>query len=466
VGKRLTLSYLPATQADADLIASYLPKPHADGSPIQPSELPTSLPGYLIRLKAQINLDGQVVAQSTQAVQMGTDLYSTGGFTQLYDASQWDLTSEESNVAGQATAIGISAGGISAEQLNQLKVRLTSNQSALQSGNTATIASLSGEQLSGDLLSAMLWSWFAAAESHNRLSQNQAGIVENPGLSYGLFHAVANPVYSWGVIRKVTFPGVNMDIGHVRNLTWAKDNDQAKWVAYNRLRGQYMSALEHAVPERFLLDSSQCNIQGNTTTNPNLPTCPQGVSAVKAIGIAAQAEQKVFTITREVYQNNPGIVSSQLSSHSQNTKDRVRQALDVGYEVSIHEAPITQDGWAGAGFILTDPNTGAGAYLIDGGANGGMLLLAAAGLEGLAKIAIGAILAGIFLGTTLVTVPFAAVVIVLAGLAYFAAQLFDTENPDHKWNHGFIKFMTFVPSFGSQAGFAFLAAQLFLTYFR
>lgn len=58
IGKRLTLSYIPASQADADTIASYLPKPHADGTPILPSELPTSLPGYLIYLKAQINLDG------------------------------------------------------------------------------------------------------------------------------------------------------------------------------------------------------------------------------------------------------------------------------------------------------------------------------------------------------------------------------------------------------------------------
>ena len=49
-GKRLTLSYIPASQADADLIASYLPKPHADGTPIQLSELPSSLPGYLINL--------------------------------------------------------------------------------------------------------------------------------------------------------------------------------------------------------------------------------------------------------------------------------------------------------------------------------------------------------------------------------------------------------------------------------
>ena len=156
VGKRLTLSYAPATQADADLIASYLPKPHADGSPILPSELPTSLPGYLIRLKPQITLDGQVVATSSTSVQMGTDLYSTGGFTQLYDTSQWDLTSEESNVAGQATAIGISAGGISATQLSQLKDRLANAKTRLEAKD---VTGLTGEQLSGDLLTATIWSW-------------------------------------------------------------------------------------------------------------------------------------------------------------------------------------------------------------------------------------------------------------------------------------------------------------------
>jgi transglutaminase-like putative cysteine protease len=377
VGKRLTLTYAPASQADADLIASYLPKPHADGSPTQPSELPTSLPGYLIRLKPQINLDGQVVAQSATSVQMGTDLYSTGGFTQLYDATQWDLTSEESNVAGNSTAIGISAGGISAPQLDRLRQRLQAADTQLQALTSSpasnAAAGLSGEQVTGDLLAATLWSWFASSENHSRLTRNPAGMVENPGLSYGLFHALANPIESWGVIRKVTFPGFNMDVGHVRNLTWAKDNDSEKWVRYNKLRGQHMSGLEAAVPERFFNDPGQCNLQDATTPNPSLPACPQGISALKAIGIAAQAGQKIFTITQQVYANNPNIVSSHLWAHSANSKDRVEQALAAGYEVTIHEAPIAQNGWSGAGFILTDPTTGAGAYLIDGGSNGAFL---------------------------------------------------------------------------------------------
>lgn len=89
--------------------------------------MPTSLPGYLIQLKAQINLDGVAVATSSTALPMGTDLQSTGGFTQLGDPTQWDLTRETSNTLGQATAIGIIA-----VQLSQLKDRLAATKTKLE----------------------------------------------------------------------------------------------------------------------------------------------------------------------------------------------------------------------------------------------------------------------------------------------------------------------------------------------
>ena len=300
---------------------------------------------------------------------MGAYLQGQGGFTQLYDPTQWDLTPDASYTAGQATAIGISA-----KQLDTLKTRLENTKTQLQANN---VQNLTGEQISGDLLTAVIWSWFAAAESHNRLSQNQAQMIENPGLSYGLFHAVADPIYSWGVVRKVTFPGVNMDIGHIRNLTWAKDNDAKKWIAYNRLRGQYMSALEHAVPERFFNDPAQCNLQGASNPTAGLPDCPQGISAVKALGIAATQGQKIYTITQQVYADNPNLVNTALQAHSYDTQSRIQQSLNAGLEVTVHERPITESGWTGAGFISIDPITGAGAYAIEGGANGGWYSLVA-----------------------------------------------------------------------------------------
>lgn len=252
-----------------------------------------------------------------------------------------------------------------------LKARLETTKSQIQANSAAALA---GEQISGDLLTAVIWSWFVEAENHNRLSQREGGVVETPGLSYGLFHAVASPVYSWGVVRQVRFPGVNLDIGHIRNLTWAKDNDQSKWVSYNRMRGQYMSALEHAVPERFFSDPLQCNLAGTTTPVAGLPECAQGISAVKAIGLATAQGQKIYTITSKVYQNRPNIVNEALTAHSQETKNRVQSALTAGMEVTIHQSPIMESGWKGAGFISIDPQTGAGAYTIEGGSNGGILL--------------------------------------------------------------------------------------------
>jgi hypothetical protein len=346
----------------------------------------------LIRLKAQINLDGTPVATSATALSMGTDLASTGGFTKLSDIGQWDLTSETSNVVGQATAIGISAGGISAVQLTTLKDRLAATQAKLQQVQanpataTATLAGVTGEQISGDLLTATIWSWFAAAESHNRLSQNQANMIENQGLSYGLFHAIAQPVYSWGVIRAVKFPGVNMDIGHVRPIGWSKDNNRAPWIAYNKLRGQYMSALEHAIPERFFNDPAKCNAEGATTPIAGLPSCPQGISAVKAIGLAAAQGQKIYTITQDIYRANPNIVNTNLSALSYSTKQGIQNALDAGNEVTTHERPITQSGWTGSGYTFIEPETGAGGYIIDGGSNGGYLVLAALLSFGLAPL--------------------------------------------------------------------------------
>ncbi|WP_082567450.1 transglutaminase domain-containing protein [Pelomonas sp. Root1217] len=401
-GKRLTLSYVPATHADADLIVSYLPKPHADGSAILLGEFPAGLPGYLIKMKPQISLDGQVVAQSNQALTMGTDLFSAAGFTRVSSPADWDTSTAESHVVGQATAIGLSLQGVSAAQLGQLQIRLQATKTQLQANN---LNGLTGDQISGDLLTATIWSWFAAAERHGRLSQNQANITENAGLSYGFFHATVQPIYSWGVVRQVRFPGVNIDVPHLRSLTWSKRAITADVVSYNRQRGEYMSALENAVPERFFNDTSKCNLVGHPNPVPGLPACPEGISAVKAIGLAAQAGQRIYMITPEVYNANPDLVQSQLGAHTAKTQARVQTYLEAGWEVSIHQLPITQNGWTGAGFSAVDPQTGAGGYIIEGGGNGGWL-------------------SGFVLGASVIAI-FAAVPLVLAGtygavIAYLA----------------------------------------------
>ena len=51
----------------------------------------------------------------------------------------------------------------------------------------------------------------------------------------------------------------------------------------------------------------------------------------------------------------------------------IRAALAVGKEVIVHTDPISVPGWSGAGYVIFDAETGAGAWKIGGGGDGGFL---------------------------------------------------------------------------------------------
>ena len=53
----------------------------------------------------------------------------------------------------------------------------------------------------------------------------------------------------------------------------------------------------------------------------------------------------------------------------------IRNGVNAGKTVTVHDTQITLNGWSGTGYIILDPNTGAGAYMIGGGLDGGSTLL-------------------------------------------------------------------------------------------
>ena len=161
-----------------------------------------------------------------------------------------------------------------------------------------------------------------------------------------------------------------MDVGHMRYLRWSKANDKQAWIAYNRMRGQQASALEHATPEAFWMDRKQCRYTDETGNiqNPSLTDCPQAVSAVKAIAIAASQGQKIYTIT----QKNAAVVLPKLAL-SKGVAEEIQNAVASGKEVTVHEKAINAYGFSGFGYTVIDPETGVGGYLIEGKGSGGWL---------------------------------------------------------------------------------------------
>ena len=128
--------------------------------------------------------------------------------------------------------------------------------------------------------------------------------------------------------------------------------------------------MEHAVPEQFWVDKSQCryeNEQGQIQ-NPNQADCAQGVSAVKAIAIAQAEGQRIYTIDP----SNAATALPKLPVGG-TVGQEIQSAIQAGKAVTFHERQINAHGFSGYGYVITDPETGGGAYLIEGKGNGGSL---------------------------------------------------------------------------------------------
>ena len=391
-GKKLTLAWVAASAADEAAIKALIPTP-PPGQQLDPSQLPRGL-GSSIHLKPELRLDGTPVATGP-GMGAGSEPVGQGGYTR-YGQQDWDET-QDPLIAGQQTAIGLSIQGISQAQLQTLKTRMEATkqkleqaQAAPEAQRPAILQGMTGEHLTGDLLTATIWGYFAALQSHGSIASAQAQMYDRPALSYGLFHAQVKPRKLYGIVTTgIRFQGLNMDIGHLRHTRWVKnDNPQSainnkpeltqngkssaqnRWIAYNRLRGQYNSAMEHVVPEQFWVDKSQCSYTDETGTikNPAMADCAQAVSAVKAIAIAQAEGQRIYTIN----QSNAATALPKLPVGG-TVGQEIQSAIQAGKEVTFHERGINAHGFSGYGYIITDPDTGGGAYMIEGKGNGGVL---------------------------------------------------------------------------------------------
>ena len=128
----------------------------------------------------------------------------------------------------------------------------------------------------------------------------------------------------------------------------------------NTMFAQFIADAVLAVCRQLTVPEQMFSIEDNK---------PQGIPAVKALAIASQQGQKIWTIDK----NNLSLALSRINLGADAELD-IRNAVNAGKIATAHETRINFNGWIGEGYTLVDPNTGAGAYMISGGGNGGTLI--------------------------------------------------------------------------------------------
>ena len=194
----------------------------------------------------------------------------------------------------------------------------------------------------------------------NFVRTNAIGVTAIRLPSENIFSSELKVNSFFGIPLSASSGGLAMDVDRLMTLVKALDGNTAKAKQFFLSSGMNGSAFEHSVPEQMF----------STPENP-----AQGISAVKALQIANDQGIPIYTIN----QTNIGTILPQLQVDA-DVKADIQNAVNAGKEVTVSKTNVTFNGWIGCGYIIVNPVTGEGAYMLGEGLGGGRLMIACGAL--------------------------------------------------------------------------------------
>ena len=330
IGKRLTISYVPATASDEATVSSY-------GGLY-------STPPYLISVKPVVKVEGAIVAQGN-AIGAGKTQRLEFFFDNTFSQEQV----ENIVVAGEYYAIALnSQSGITHEDILDRGGRLRTINAKIDLNDPTTLDDRLGELFH---LSAMVYHQNIDAAVRKMAPLHK--VVDIRDVSEIMYFLTLKIDTVFGVPKKMTPAGIIADMDRNTHLVIPVDGDLGRIKPFMQLIGNQTSYLEHAVTEKIYH--------------------AEALSAVKGIQLAHDQGISVHTVTN---QNISSILP--LLQVSTGVKEDITNAVNAGQEVIVPEQnPIVGD-WKGVGYIIQDPVGGAGAYQISGGFGGAVIVNSAA----------------------------------------------------------------------------------------
>lgn len=322
IGKRLTLSYAPATAADETTISAY-------------GDL-FSTPAYLVSLKPQLKLDGILVAEGSP-VGAGEEERLVFLFNNTINSDQV----ENIIISGGYYSIGLDVQNVPQIQaLSRIdKLRTISDQ--ITAGQPVSL-----DDHLGELLYVTAMTYHQKLDAATRQIRALHQVVTVRDISVIMAFVDISVAYLFGAPKSISPAGLIVDLDRNVHTVIPVDGDLSRIKPFMQLIGNQSSYLEHKVLEEIYET--------------------QAVSAVKVIQLAHDQGIPVHAITN---QNISTILP--LLRLSEEVKTDIINAVNSGQEVIVPERDLTVQDWIGVGYIIQDPIGGDGTYRISGGFGGG-----------------------------------------------------------------------------------------------
>lgn len=325
-GKRVVLAYAPASEADEAILEQY-------GGIFK-------TPAYLLKLKPQLLVDGEVVAEGSVC---------NAGYRQKYTINihngsphKNDSKVENSVAAGGIYCVALDYGTISAGELESLSDNMDALKEIVSEDNIYTDAGM------GEMLNSIAKAYFAQLDMYNAIISGQYNVTSTRDLSVGIVGFNINVVYTFNRPAELNEGGVFLDIGHDAHSVVSNDNNNKNEKTYMLQSGIYASAMEYGILEQV--------------------TGVESVSTIKTFQYAVENNISFHAIAKE----NISTETSQLNV-SEQIKQDIYTAVNTGKIVIIPEQEIEINQWSGIGYMVLDPDTFACGYMISGGLAGGAM---------------------------------------------------------------------------------------------
>lgn len=316
--RRLGLQFDPATQADADVLAAA-----RNGGA-------SSLPVYLVDVVPSVKLDGQVLGAGGP-VQMGGSFF----LDVVFQGPDGPTTVEYQIVAGDEIVVGVTGNGF-APAVVQKRFQ--------QRGVTEP----------AEYLHQVGLHYWMETDYLGEIAAQGAGVHQLRLPSVGLFESPLSVAYFFGAPRSGVYQGNVMDVK--LSLMGVAGPSPAARVNFMKQAGFQGSYLEGSVFDQL------------ATTNDPTPA-NHGISSIHLLSAAMAQGIPVYRIT-----SANAAAALPMLQLSPAVEADISRAVSQGKTVLTAERDIDLGPWRGVGYIIHDETTGAGAYLISGGVNGGGIL--------------------------------------------------------------------------------------------
>jgi len=337
-GKRALLAYTPSTSSDEELILSQFSDTLEDTT-----DIPSAIPAYLIKMRPQIVIEDQAV-KTGSSINMGKEQQY-----KIIFHSPARIEDEITNtaIAGSMYSIGFAFSKIPHKIIQN---RIILYEEINEKLNNQDISPSVSYDVIGELLNITTLLYYYQLDTYNGMFARKADVFRLRVPSEAIASLSVKVTSILGFPYAISTDGFKIDVDRDMEAVFGRDGENNRKKSYNIQSGIMGSELEARVLEQVFSVKNA-----------------KALSATRILSIANAQQIPIYTInSSNISQIFP------LLQMSDKVKSAIECAVNGGMEVIVPGANIQYNGWEGVGYIAINPNTGEGAYMVEGEIGGGI----------------------------------------------------------------------------------------------